>query len=167
MKEWMGTIKEIIENSVKPAAETFLKTYGEAMAPQKYEAEQQRMAAMQQQQRARMAAMNRRPMGGVLPRQQQDNNSSIVTPTGFLTYTNATYGITIQHPSGWSLITTDLYYDDITNIIGFYAPYEYRLDEYKERLRISQEDMLLDKTRLGTQSNLSAITMQLVLILAL
>jgi hypothetical protein len=29
-KEWVGTIKEIIEGSVKPTAETFLKSYGSA-----------------------------------------------------------------------------------------------------------------------------------------
>jgi hypothetical protein len=29
-KEWVGTIKEIVEGSVKPTAETFLKSYGSA-----------------------------------------------------------------------------------------------------------------------------------------
>jgi hypothetical protein len=77
-KEWVGTIKDIIEHSVKPTLGEFAKGYGEAMARQKWEAEQQKMAAVQQaqQQRARMAAMNRQQMGGGgmgmgMPPQQQ------------------------------------------------------------------------------------------------
>jgi hypothetical protein len=75
-KEWVGTIKDIIEHSVKPTLGEFAKGYGEAMARQKYEAEMQKAAAMQeqqmiQQQRARAAAMNRQRMGGGVPPQQQ------------------------------------------------------------------------------------------------
>jgi hypothetical protein len=75
-KEWVSTIKDIIEHSVKPTLGEFAKGYGEAMARQKWEAEQQKMAAVaqaQQQRRARMAAMNRQQMGGGggMPFQQQ------------------------------------------------------------------------------------------------
>jgi hypothetical protein len=76
-KEWVGTIKDIIEHNVKPTLGEFAKGYGEAMARQKWEAEQQKVMAMQeqqviqQQQRARAAAMNRQRMGGVPPQQQQ------------------------------------------------------------------------------------------------
>jgi hypothetical protein len=70
-KEWIGTIKDIIEHSVKPTLGEFAKGYGEAMARQKFEAEQQKAAAMQEQQyrqrAARMAAMNRQWMGGMPP----------------------------------------------------------------------------------------------------
>jgi hypothetical protein len=71
-KERVGTIKDIIEHSVKPTLGEFAKGYGEAMARQKWEAEQQKMAAVQQR-RARMAAMNRQQMGGGIPPQQQQH----------------------------------------------------------------------------------------------
>jgi hypothetical protein len=81
-KEWVGTIKDIIEHSVKPTLGEFAKGYGEAMARQKFEAEQQKAMAMQEQQvikqqRARAAAMNRQRMGGVPPQQQQQQQQQM------------------------------------------------------------------------------------------
>jgi hypothetical protein len=80
-KEWVGTIKDIIEHSVKPTLGEFAKGYGEAMARQKYEAEMQKAAVMQEaqmakQQRARMAAMNRQRMG--VPPQQQPTQQQMM-----------------------------------------------------------------------------------------
>jgi hypothetical protein len=83
-KEWVGTIKDIIEHSVKPTLGEFAKGYGEAMARQKFEAEQQKMAAVQQAQmarRVRAAAMNRQQMGGgVMPPQQQQQQQRPYPP---------------------------------------------------------------------------------------
>jgi hypothetical protein len=74
-EEWVGTIKDIIEHSVKPTLGEFAKGYGEAMARQKFKAEQQKAMAAQEaqlrQRAARMAAMNRQRMGGVPPQQQE------------------------------------------------------------------------------------------------
>jgi hypothetical protein len=63
IKEWVGTIKDIIEHSVKPTPGEFAKGYGEAMARQKFEAEQQKAAAIQQQQQQRARMTNRQRMG--------------------------------------------------------------------------------------------------------
>jgi hypothetical protein len=72
-KEWVGTIKDIIEHSVKPTLGEFAKGYGEAMARQKFEAEQQKAAAIQQQQQPRARMTNRQRMG-VPPQQEQQRS---------------------------------------------------------------------------------------------
>ena len=68
-KEWVGTIKEIIENSVKPAIGDFVKSYGQELARKKYEKwEQQKGVAIAAAARMRrLAAAD----GGVPPQQQQ------------------------------------------------------------------------------------------------
>jgi hypothetical protein len=47
-KEWVGTIKDIIEHSVKPTLSEFAKGYGESMARQKWEAEQQKIVGFRE-----------------------------------------------------------------------------------------------------------------------
>jgi hypothetical protein len=71
IKEWVGTIKDIIEHSVKPTLGEFAKGYGEAMARQKWEAEQQKAAAMQEQQ------LRQSPRGGY--EQAEDGRSPTST----------------------------------------------------------------------------------------
>jgi hypothetical protein len=69
---------------------------------------------------------------------EQDTNSATQSPD-FLTYDNATYGITIQYPSNWIVDTTDFPGDPLTQIVGFFSPFESRVDTYEERLWIAQE----------------------------
>jgi tetratricopeptide (TPR) repeat protein len=57
----------------------------------------------------------------------------------FLTYDNATYGITIQYPSNWIVETTDYPDDPLTQIVTFFSPLESRIDTFQERLWIAQE----------------------------
>ena len=59
-----STIKDIIENSVKPAIGDFVKSYGQELARKKYEEEQQKAAAARMR---RLAAAG----GGIPPQQQQ------------------------------------------------------------------------------------------------
>jgi hypothetical protein len=70
---------------------------------------------------------------------EQDNNNSATQSPGFLTYTNATYGVTIQYPSNWTVDNTEFPGDPLTQIVGFFAPFESRIDAYAERLWIAQE----------------------------
>jgi hypothetical protein len=69
---------------------------------------------------------------------EQDNNSA-TSPADFLTYSNATYGVTIQYPSNWTVDNTEFPGDPLTQIVGFFAPFESRVDTYAERLWIAQE----------------------------
>ena len=69
---------------------------------------------------------------------EQDNNSA-TSPAGFLTYSNATYGVTIQYPSNWTVDNTEFPGDPLTQIVGFFSPFESRVDTYAERLWIAQE----------------------------
>jgi hypothetical protein len=69
---------------------------------------------------------------------EQDTNSATQSPD-FLTYDNATYGITIQYPSNWIVDITDFPGDPLTQIVGFFSPFESRVDTYEERLWIAQE----------------------------
>jgi hypothetical protein len=69
---------------------------------------------------------------------EQDTNSATQS-TDFLTYDNATYGVTIQYPSNWLVETTDFPGDPLTHIVGFFSPLESRVDTYEERLWIIQE----------------------------
>jgi hypothetical protein len=69
---------------------------------------------------------------------EQDNNSATQSP-GFLTYANATYGITIQYPSNWMVDNTEFPGDPLIQIVGFFSPFESRVDTYAERLWIAQE----------------------------
>ena len=50
---------------------------------------------------------------------EQDNNSATQSP-GFLTYANATYGITIQYPSNWMVDNTEFPGDPLIQIVGFF-----------------------------------------------
>jgi hypothetical protein len=70
---------------------------------------------------------------------EQDSNNSATQSPGFLTYTNATYGVTIQYPSNWTVDNTEFPGDPLTQIVGFFAPFESRVDAYAERLWIAQE----------------------------
>jgi hypothetical protein len=69
---------------------------------------------------------------------EQDTNSATQS-ADFLTYENATYGVTIQYPSNWIVDTTDFPGDPLTQIVGFFSPLESRVDTYEERLWIAQE----------------------------
>jgi hypothetical protein len=69
---------------------------------------------------------------------EQDDNSATQS-TDFLTYDNATYGVTIQYPSNWLVDNTDFPGDPLTQIVGFFSPLESRVDTYEERLWIAQE----------------------------
>jgi hypothetical protein len=69
---------------------------------------------------------------------EQDTDSATQS-TDFLTYDNATYGITIQYPSNWLVDNTDFPGDPLTQIVGFFSPLESRIDTYEERLWIAQE----------------------------
>jgi hypothetical protein len=71
------------------------------------------------------------------PSEQDDNSAT--QPADFLTYENATYGVTIQYPSNWLVQTTDFPGDPLTQIVGFFSPLESRIDTYEERLWIAQE----------------------------
>jgi hypothetical protein len=70
---------------------------------------------------------------------EQDTNSATTQSTDFLTYDNATYGVTIQYPSNWLVDNTDFPGDPLTQIVGFFSPLESRVDTYEERLWIAQE----------------------------
>jgi hypothetical protein len=74
---------------------------------------------------------------------EQDNLAT--EPTGFLTYNNATYGITMQYPSDWTVDNTDFPDDGVTQIVGFYSLLDSRLDKYAERLWIAQDNLPLDQ----------------------
>jgi hypothetical protein len=69
---------------------------------------------------------------------EQDTDSATQS-TDYLTYDNATYGITIQYPSNWLVDNTDFPGDPLTQIVGFFSPLESRIDTYEERLWIAQE----------------------------
>jgi hypothetical protein len=72
--------------------------------------------------------------------EDDDDDDNSVTQSGdFLTYDNATYGVTIQYPSNWLVQTTDFPGDPLTQIVGFFSPLESRIDTYEERLWIAQE----------------------------
>jgi hypothetical protein len=72
--------------------------------------------------------------------QLPEQGSDSATQSGdFLNYDNATYGITIQYPSNWMVDNTEFPGDPLTQIVGFFAPFESRVDTYAERLWIAQE----------------------------
>jgi hypothetical protein len=69
----------------------------------------------------------------------EQGNDSATQSADFLTYDNATYGITIEYPSNWMVDTTDYPGDPLTYIVGLFSPFESRIDSYAERLWIAQE----------------------------
>ena len=71
--------------------------------------------------------------------EEEDDDNSTTQSGGFVTYDNATYGVTIQYPSNWLVETTDFPGDPLTQIVGFFSPLESRIDTYEERLWIAQE----------------------------
>src|ERR671918_1832393 len=71
--------------------------------------------------------------------EEEDDDNSTTQSGGFLTYDNATYGVTIQYPSNWLVETTDFPGEPLTQIVGFFSPLESRIDTYEERLWIAQE----------------------------
>ncbi len=73
------------------------------------------------------------------PSEEEDDDNSTTQSGDFLTYDNATYGVTIQYPSNWLVETTDFPGDPLTQIVGFFSPLESRIDTYEERLWIAQE----------------------------
>jgi hypothetical protein len=73
------------------------------------------------------------------PSEQDTNSATTTQSTDFLTYDNATYGVTIQYPSNWIVDNTDFPGDPLTQIVGFFSPLESRVDTYEERLWIAQE----------------------------
>jgi hypothetical protein len=74
------------------------------------------------------------------PSEEDDDDDNSATQSGdFLTYDNATYGVTIQYPSTWLVQTTDFPGDPLTQIVGFFSPLESRIDTYEERLWVAQE----------------------------
>jgi hypothetical protein len=60
----------------------------------------------------------------------------------FLTYENSSYGIKVEYPSDWRLRPGEANNDGVTDIAGFYAPFENRLDNYQERVWISKDILL-------------------------
>jgi hypothetical protein len=73
------------------------------------------------------------------PQSSEQDDNSATQSADFLTYDNATYGVTIQYPSNWLVETTDFPGDPLTQIVGFFSPLESRVDTYEERLWIAQE----------------------------
>jgi hypothetical protein len=71
--------------------------------------------------------------------EEEEDDNSTTQSGGFVTYDNATYGVTIQYPSNWLVETTDFPGDPLTQIVGFFSPLESRIDTYEERLWIAQE----------------------------
>jgi hypothetical protein len=71
--------------------------------------------------------------------EDNDDDNSATQSADFLTYENATYGVTIQYPSNWLVETIDYPGDPLTQLVGFFSPLESRVDPYEERLWIAQE----------------------------
>src|SRR5918992_4706805 len=71
--------------------------------------------------------------------EEEEDDNSTTQSGGFVTYDNATYGVTIQYPSNWLVETTDFPGDPLTQIVGFFSPLESRIDTFQERLWIAQE----------------------------
>ena len=58
------------------------------------------------------------------------------------TYTNSSYGVRIQYPSQWETINGENgNVDGIIDVAGFLSPFQYRLDNYREKFWISFENL--------------------------
>jgi hypothetical protein len=68
-------------------------------------------------------------------------NGTIRERQTFSTYENASYGIQMQYPSDWQVRIGEEDNDSVIDIVGFYSPTEYRLDNYDERIWISLDNI--------------------------
>lgn len=76
------------------------------------------------------------------------SNSTIGERETYSVYENSSYGIRIQYLSDWKLAIGEQDNIRVIDIAGFSSPLEYRLDDYREKLWISLDNLRSENTTL-------------------